>query len=72
MYQNREALLVMRIVTNFTGFLVVSPVTLWLQKLLRISSSRSDLRGQRYRQQSLTSVRSYWLVGLAARQLLTK
>ena len=66
-YQFVKSLLVVRIVTNFTGYHVTSAVIFWLLGLLQSCSSRSDLRGHVTdgKMQILPSVSSYWFVGLS-------
>ena len=69
-----KALQVMWIVTTLSGYHVLSSVTFWLLRFLRISSLRSDLRGHVTdgKTQFLPSVSFYWLVGLGANWLITE
>ena len=74
MYPFVRSPLVVRIVTNLSGYHVVSFVIFWLLRLLRLFYSLSDLRSHvtDSRPQFLPSVSSYCLVGLSANWLFTE
>ena len=74
MYPFVRSPLVVRIVTNLSGYHVVSLVIFWLLRLLRLFYSLSDLRSHvtDSRPQFLQSVSFYCLLGLSANWIFTE